>query len=336
MGLYPRRSTYHIGHIPLVPKALRAKPPSYPFSLRIACFQKGCYLSLMAPYAAITFVYKSYPFLRKWVEYYGGLFGRKNLFIISHGDDPVHRVICEGCNIIQVPRDFNVEFDIVRWRFLSLQVSSLLEYFDWVLCIDCDELIIADPRYGMSVCDVLQSSQSSVLAPIGYHLLGNESAGEIRIDWARPLLEQFNVLIFDASYCKPVIVSKPVTFYPGGHGVSDTSFVHHPALILVHLKYLDYNRIVHLAREYSQDLIDQNAKVRGKMSYIWKSGMEGEKSRIAEYQKRPVLSDENACVFCANAAKKTKLSFEDGEIMQPTHARHKVAIAVPERLRSLV
>ena len=74
--------------------------------------------------AAVTFVYKSYDFLRKWVAHYGPIFGEENLFVVSHGPDQRHREIAGNCNILSVPREFDSHFDEQRWSFLSQFASS--------------------------------------------------------------------------------------------------------------------------------------------------------------------------------------------------------------------
>jgi hypothetical protein len=49
----------------------------------------------------MTMAYQDHFFLQRWVDYYGRQFGREHLYILSHGGDPEHRRIAEGCNVIR-------------------------------------------------------------------------------------------------------------------------------------------------------------------------------------------------------------------------------------------
>ena len=72
------------------------------------------------PGGAMTMAYKDYYFLQRWVDYYGRQFGRQHLYILSHGGDPEHDRICEGANVIRVPRDPTLwRMDRRRWAFIS-------------------------------------------------------------------------------------------------------------------------------------------------------------------------------------------------------------------------
>ena len=60
------------------------------------------------PAGALTMAYKDYYFLQRWVDYYGRQFGREHLYVLSHGGDPEHDRICEGANVIRLPRERNL------------------------------------------------------------------------------------------------------------------------------------------------------------------------------------------------------------------------------------
>ncbi len=99
------------------------------------------------PLAVITMVYGDYPFLTRWHRYYSAQVGAENLYVFSHGNDPEHRRIAAGANVMNVPRDGGmVKFDRRRWKMMGHLVSGLLEFYTWVIVADVDEIVIVDPK----------------------------------------------------------------------------------------------------------------------------------------------------------------------------------------------
>ena len=96
--------------------------------------------------AAVTMVYRSPIILRKWVAHYGSLLGRRNLFVISHGECDEHTDIVDGCNYIVVPREFHYQVNGMKAALLSDYSNALLAIYDAVICGDADEIIVLDPN----------------------------------------------------------------------------------------------------------------------------------------------------------------------------------------------
>ncbi len=98
------------------------------------------------PCGAITVAYQDYFFLDRWVRHYGGQFGREHLYVLSHGGDPEHDRIANGCNVIRLPRDPAMfRLDHRRWSFLSQFANGMLRYYNWLFVGDVDEVVIVDP-----------------------------------------------------------------------------------------------------------------------------------------------------------------------------------------------
>ena len=95
---------------------------------------------------AMTMVGGDHFFLSRWVEYYGRQLGRENCYVLSHGGDPEHKKIAEGCNVIYLPFDETRNcFNQRRWQILSLHASALTGFYNWVACNDVDEFVVLDP-----------------------------------------------------------------------------------------------------------------------------------------------------------------------------------------------
>lgn len=231
-------------------------------------------------YAAVTMVYKSYHFLEKWVDYYGGQFGKSNLFIISHGGDSRHDEICAGCNLVRVPRKFEVDFDEMRWHFLSNFTSGLLSFYAKVLCVDCDEFVVVDPGVAPDLPSYFAKSalRARVVptSPVGFQVVPSleqlEQGG--RVDWGRPLTEQFHRIYPDTQYAKPCIIARDVTFLPGGHGVKQSPLILDRNLVLLHIKYLDEKRVQEMAKDLSRDIrVAKRKTPQAKaLSSLWQFG----------------------------------------------------------------
>ena len=98
-------------------------------------------------FAALTMVYRDYPALQRWVEHFGALFGRENLYVVSHGGDPEHDKIAQGCNIIFMPRDDLKRFDMRRAMKLADIRRGIEIDYDAVFQTDADELLFFRPDF---------------------------------------------------------------------------------------------------------------------------------------------------------------------------------------------
>ena len=198
-----------------------------------------------APLAVVTMVHRDYPFLRRWVEYYGGQVGRENLYVLRHGPDPRIDEIAEGANILNVPRlPAKDGFNRRRWDALSQIASGLTLYYNWVLCGDVDELVVVDPDVSDSLPGHLMNRLAShppapVVTPLGLEVIHHPEAEPQPLDPESPLLAQRRMVRVHSNYAKPCIIGRRVRFSPGGHGIAFGGAVVDPALVLFHLRYMD-------------------------------------------------------------------------------------------------
>ena len=98
--------------------------------------------------AVITTVRDDDFFLKKWVDYYGGFFGRDALYVINHGNQEQVRRIAEGCNLFPIPDTDTQNFNIRRWRTQNGLLSALRQWYAHVIVCDVDEFIVVDPETG--------------------------------------------------------------------------------------------------------------------------------------------------------------------------------------------
>lgn len=195
---------------------------------------------------AITMVYKDYLFLERWVSYYGKQFGRKHLYVLSHGDDPEHDRIAEGCNVIHMPRDPTLfRLERRRWTLQAQFASGMLRYYNWLIVGDVDEIVIVDPDVAPDLLTYLARYDSQKtprsLCPFGIELIHNPAVEPDPIVEGEPILSKRRVFRANANYAKPCVIRKDVTFTIGGHANDHLPRVLDPHLYLLHLRFFDYD-----------------------------------------------------------------------------------------------
>ena len=206
------------------------------------------------PVGAMTMVYKDYYFLQRWVDYYGRQIGREHLYILSHGGDPEHDRICEGANVIRVPRDPTMQWlDRRRWNFCSKFSAGLLRYYNWFIVNDVDEVVIVDPDVAPDLATYLgryndPKTAPASLSPLGVELVHNPEAEPEPLADDQPILSRRRVFRANANYSKPCLLRKETGFTAGGHANSHQPRVLDPHLYLIHLRFFDYDMVTERLR----------------------------------------------------------------------------------------
>jgi Glycosyl transferase family 2 len=199
-----------------------------------------------APMMAMTMVGGDHFFLTRWVDYYGAQLGRENLYVLSHGGDPEHRRIAEGCNIIYLPFDETRNcFNQRRWQMLSRMTNSFLYFYNWVLVGDVDEIVCVDPAVSGSLRDyvVAQSRRRGpkVITPFAIEMVHNPTLEPEPISDGRNILDVRRIFRLNANYAKPCITSTQIDMAPGGHFANHPVLHLDPHLYLFHLRFIDHD-----------------------------------------------------------------------------------------------
>jgi hypothetical protein len=203
--------------------------------------------------ACITSVRNDRLFLRKWIDYYGGNFGRAALFVILDGLDQEIPLGCEGVNFLHLRnRDWANEVRNVKLRRAVMDhnraramsdLARMLWRYDYqaVIATDVDEFLIADPARHASLDGFLQTNdaRTSTLSGLGLDVVQNLKT-EAAIDPARPFLQQRHSAVISSAYTKPVLAFRPVTWGAGLHRVKRRNYHIHPDLFLLHFGLVDY------------------------------------------------------------------------------------------------
>ncbi|MCI2398707.1 glycosyltransferase family 2 protein [Aliiroseovarius subalbicans] len=193
--------------------------------------------------AVITMVRDDAFFLKKWVEYYGGMFGRENCYVVNHGRGAEVARIADGCNIIGIPGEAHKNFDMKRWRLLNNLVHGLRSYYKHVIVGDVDELVVLDPIANKSLLRFLeQTPKNRVLTPLGLEVVHRiDVEGD---DITGPILGPRRFVRLAPHYSKPGVVSEGVKIARGGHFTQASDLYTPENLYLFHLKFCDFGNYV--------------------------------------------------------------------------------------------
>lgn len=211
----------------------------------------------MVRVCAITNVYNEAFNLPIWLRYYSTQIGAENCIVVDHGSDDGSTARIEPSGIIRLPRG---KFDDhARARTISGIASSLLNFYDFVIYSDCDEMLVADPRAFRNLAEYCQAMTHPAVTAVGFnvvHVLNREDPVSI----GSPLLAQRRFVQFVSPMCKTLLTRRPITWGGGFHSSN------HPPLFdqlfLLHLRWCDMGQC--LSRLSTTRKIEFRDSVAGK------------------------------------------------------------------------
>ncbi|GBQ68668.1 hypothetical protein AA103196_2007 [Ameyamaea chiangmaiensis NBRC 103196] len=225
---------------------------------------------MKAPLAIVTMVYNESTFLPVWCRHYTAQVGDQACHVIDHGSDDGSTDALGRVSVTRLPR--TPQDDTRRTRFLSEFCAALLEWYDAVIYVDVDELLVADPALFASLPDFTAAMpHGGVATAIGLDIVHRPFA-EPDLDWARPVSLQRAGVRFSSAMCKPVAIRRPVQWAPGFHCIdAPPSF---GRLFLFHLRYADLgDGLDRLARTRRQPWASDEAARHQRMSDVEWAGM---------------------------------------------------------------
>ena len=184
--------------------------------------------------AAVTMTYNEPAYLPVWARHYSRQVGADHCYVVDHGSTE-DLALPPGINTIRIPR--SPHDDQKRALFISSLVEGLLEYYDWVIHTDVDEIAFADPARYPNLAAFCTGLQTDTVTAIGLDvqhvpvqeppLLTQARLGEQR-QWAR----------FSSALCKPMLTRRPLVWSPGFHCADAPLAV--AGLYLFHLHWADH------------------------------------------------------------------------------------------------
>jgi hypothetical protein len=183
--------------------------------------------------AAVTMAYNEGVYLPIWARHYARQVGADHCYVVDHGStEPLD--LPRGVNTLRLPR--SPHDDPRRASFISSMVKGLLEYYDWVIHTDVDELVLADPAIYPDLPSFCGQIEIDTVTTIGFDIQHVPEL-EAPLIPRRPVGEQRSWVRFTSAMCKPVLTKKPLAWSPGFH-CADTP-MRFNALYLFHLHWAD-------------------------------------------------------------------------------------------------
>ena len=273
--------------------------------------------------AAISIVRNDDFFIPKWISYYGGMLGKKNLFLIMDGHDQGRPAGTKGLNLIRLPRidQTRVSGDRDRSRLVSHLARALFHRYDIVIAHDIDEFLVLDPDTGQTLPEYL-TEKSTHLSLSGLGLdVGQHLELEGPIDPSRPFLDQRSYAHVSARYTKSVVANRPLTWGSGFHRVKGHNFHIDPNLYVFHFGVVDYNR-------YKEKRADQSLLNEG-----WKGHLKRRHGLFDLILNSEALEGDG---FFRTARRRQSLYRPLHAWNKPGKLKEKPVIKIPERFRTII
>ena len=180
--------------------------------------------------AAFTIARNEDVFLPVWFKYYKKHIPEKDIFIYDNDSiNPVPENIAT-----KIHSEYTFDHRWLRQTAFKI-MSYLLMFYDYVLCTDADEILIADPRKYKNITDYVQKNPNEIMYSTGYEIVGNKK--DTPINFSENLFNQRKEWVKLKNFYKPVLSSVPIRKMYSDYNCSSNG---DPDLYLVHLNRIDY------------------------------------------------------------------------------------------------
>jgi hypothetical protein len=190
---------------------------------------------------ALTHVRHESFFLAKWIDYYGGIVGRENLYVVIDGDDWVLDVDLNGITVetvLEAPRR-RIQND--RWiaKEMSSRANALRKKYSYVIRGDVDEFVAIDPASGLDWPAALEElGEQGYIYALGIDMVQSE-AETTPIDRRAAILGQRMQGFVSDRYSKPFVISRWNNWTGGAHRLINREVRLSQHFILFHMALAD-------------------------------------------------------------------------------------------------
>ncbi len=289
---------------------------------------------MKAPLAIVTMVYNEPVFLPVWLRHYAAAAGAQNCFVLDHGttDGSTAPALLRQASVLRIPR--SPQNDAVRCGFVSDFCAALLSWYDAVIYVDVDELLVADPAAHGSLADLAATLRDdAVVTALGFDVIHVPDL-EASLDWMQPIARQRDWLRFSSAMCKPVIVRRRVAWAPGFHCIDAPP--RFGRLFLLHLRYADLRSgLARLSRTRNQAWITPQAGSHQRMpDRDWEAMLLG-MARLPRRIDATLLPDDPVLAYWRDRVTDSAATRADALYRIDLHLSGDSLWRIPDRLRGL-
>lgn len=190
---------------------------------------------------ALTHVRHESFFLQKWIEYYGAIVGRENLYVVIDGDDWTCDVDLSGITVetvLEAPRR-RIQND--RWiaKEMSSRANTLRKRYEFVIRGDVDEYVAIDPASGLDWPQAFQElGEQGYIFALGVDMVQSDSE-TAPLDRKAPILGQRMHGFVSDRYSKPFVISRWNNWTGGAHRLINREVKISKHFILFHMALSD-------------------------------------------------------------------------------------------------
>lgn len=202
-------------------------------------------------YCVIGLFHKEAFYIPYWQNYYGGLFGHENLYVMGDlTNDPFMKLFHKKVNTMEFGAKYHKDYDYHVATMKNLQ-TQLLDKYETVIFAEADQFIAPDLEKYRDLPDFLDKNHDEYFTFQGYNVIADLD-NEPPLDPTKSLLSQRKWWHLEPTESKMCIVRKPVEFYSRGFHYSTPSVAPHPDLYNIHMHEADFeiqNSRVHLRND---------------------------------------------------------------------------------------
>jgi hypothetical protein len=183
--------------------------------------------------------------LPRWVRHYADQVGMDNLVVLDDNstDGSTDDL---ACTVHRLPRLPGPGYEGVRMELVSGLARGFLATYDFVVFVDADEFLLADPTtYDDLPAFLATRRDRDVVAPMTLNVVHVPSL-EGPLDAAEPVLGQRRFAKFTPIMCKPSIKRTPAAWKWASHGI-EAPFEVDTELYMLHLKFADRDALRRVA-----------------------------------------------------------------------------------------
>jgi len=180
--------------------------------------------------ALFTIVKNEQVFLPLWYKYYTKQFDPQDIYVYDNNSDEKYSVPITR----NLESEFSFDHSWLRSMAYKIMAEHLKEY-DYVMCVDADEILIPDRRVYTGIHDYVVKNSKKILYSTGYEIISKIKSDPI--DFKKSLLQQRENWIKLANFYKPVLSTVPIKKMYSDYNDSTPA---DPDLYLVHLNRIDY------------------------------------------------------------------------------------------------
>jgi hypothetical protein len=221
---------------------------------RIAYFSRWTY-QRPGRLAVFTHVCNEVTMLPVFLQHYRQFCDPGGMHVLNHGSEPAQiDPFRNQATVVDMPRGDTDHVNIAN--FCGYYQRFLLTQYDWVIHIDCDELLLTTRDDNDLRAFLDERPLGEILRPAQAFDVTHQVDDEARMDWTQPVSLQRERLYPNGAFRKPVLASTPVTWSIGFHQCLEP-VTSSDDLCIVHLRDADLDHAVR--RDLKWDALPRSA-----------------------------------------------------------------------------